>query len=70
VGIMSYNGKVHFGLIGDYEVMADIDSLALDLEASISELSEATPKPKKAKAKGTGKSKRAAKAKAKAGAEG
>jgi diacylglycerol O-acyltransferase len=62
VGIMSYNGKIHFGLIGDYEVMADIDSLALDLEASISELSEATPKPKKAKAKGKGR-KKAAKAK-------
>jgi diacylglycerol O-acyltransferase len=70
VGIMSYNGKVHFGLIGDYEVMADIDSLALDLEASISELSESTPKPKKSKAKGKGKGKKAAKAKAKAGAEG
>jgi diacylglycerol O-acyltransferase / wax synthase len=62
VGIMSYNGHIHFGLIGDYEVMADIDSLALDLEASISELSEATPKPKKAKAKGKGR-KKAAKAK-------
>jgi diacylglycerol O-acyltransferase / wax synthase len=62
VGIMSYNGKIHFGLIGDYEVMADIDSLALDLEASISELSEATPKPKKARAKGKGR-KKAAKAK-------
>jgi diacylglycerol O-acyltransferase / wax synthase len=60
VGIMSYNGHIHFGLIGDYEVMADIDSLALDLEASISELSEATPKPKKAKGKGR---KKAAKAK-------
>jgi WS/DGAT/MGAT family acyltransferase len=63
VGIMSYNGKIHFGLIGDYEVMADIDSLALDLEASISELSEATPKPKKGKAKGKGKGRKAAKAK-------
>jgi diacylglycerol O-acyltransferase / wax synthase len=57
VGIMSYNGHIHFGLIGDYEVMADLDSLALDLEASISELSEATPKPKKGKAKGKGRKK-------------
>ena len=67
VGIMSYNGKVHFGLIGDYEVMADIDSLALDLEDAIAELSKATPKPKKAK-KGKGR-KKATRGKAKAGAK-
>jgi diacylglycerol O-acyltransferase / wax synthase len=55
VGIMSYNGNIHFGLIGDYDAMADLDSLALDLEASIGELSKAAPqgkpgaKPRKAK---------------------
>jgi diacylglycerol O-acyltransferase / wax synthase len=55
VGIMSYNGNIHFGLIGDFDAMADLDSLALDLEASIGELSRAAPrgkrgaKPRKAK---------------------
>jgi WS/DGAT/MGAT family acyltransferase len=48
VGIMSYNGEVDFGLIGDYDGMADLDSFALDLNGAIDEaaatLSEA-PKP-------------------------
>ncbi|MFT3862732.1 MAG: wax ester/triacylglycerol synthase family O-acyltransferase [Solirubrobacterales bacterium] len=35
IGIMSYNGQVNFGLIGDYDAMADLDSFALDLEAEI-----------------------------------
>jgi hypothetical protein len=51
VGIMSYDGQVHFGLIGDYDAMADIESLGLDLEAAIADLSAAVPKPKRAKAK-------------------
>jgi hypothetical protein len=33
VGIMSYNGQVNFGLVGDYDAMADLDSFALDFEA-------------------------------------
>jgi WS/DGAT/MGAT family acyltransferase len=37
VGIMSYNGQVNFGLIGDYDAMADLDSFALDLEAATQE---------------------------------
>jgi len=41
VGIMSYDGQVNFGLIGDYDGMPDLDDLAKDLEASISELIEA-----------------------------
>jgi WS/DGAT/MGAT family acyltransferase len=42
-GIMSYNGQVNFGLIGDYDTMADIDSLAHDLEESIAQLAELAP---------------------------
>jgi diacylglycerol O-acyltransferase len=42
VGIMSYNGKINFGLIGDYDAVRDLDRLAEDLEAAIAELSEAT----------------------------
>ncbi|HET6997253.1 MAG TPA: wax ester/triacylglycerol synthase family O-acyltransferase [Solirubrobacterales bacterium] len=37
IGIMSYNGQVNFGLIGDYDAMADLDSFALDLEAATEE---------------------------------
>jgi WS/DGAT/MGAT family acyltransferase len=40
-GIMSYDGTINFGLIGDFGAMADLDSLAVDLEASIDELAEA-----------------------------
>jgi diacylglycerol O-acyltransferase / wax synthase len=38
VGIMSYDGEVDFGLIGDYDAMADLDSFALDLEGAIEEI--------------------------------
>jgi WS/DGAT/MGAT family acyltransferase len=48
VGIMSYNGQLNFGLIGDYDSMSDLDSFGLDLEASIAELSAAVPKRKRA----------------------
>jgi WS/DGAT/MGAT family acyltransferase len=51
VGIMSYNGQVNFGLIGDFDGMADLDSFALDLEATTREVIEAAPAKKKAKAK-------------------
>jgi hypothetical protein len=50
---MSYNGQVNFGLIGDYDAMADLDSFALDLEASTAEAIAAAPpvvKPPKLKA--------------------
>ncbi len=38
VGVMSYNGELNFGLVGDYDAMPDLDALAADLRASISEL--------------------------------
>jgi diacylglycerol O-acyltransferase / wax synthase len=41
IGIMSYDGQVNFGLIGDYDGMPDLNDLAGDLEASISQLLEA-----------------------------
>jgi len=41
IGIMSYDGQVNFGLIGDYDGMPDLDDLADDLEASIAELLDA-----------------------------
>ncbi len=48
VGIMSYNGQVNFGLVGDYDAMADLDSFALDLEAATREtVDTVAPAPKK-----------------------
>ncbi|HYG96402.1 MAG TPA: wax ester/triacylglycerol synthase family O-acyltransferase, partial [Solirubrobacterales bacterium] len=48
IGIMSYNGQVNFGLIGDYDAMADLDSFALDLEAATKEVLATAPAKKKA----------------------
>ena len=41
VAIMSYNGKISFGLVGDYDLMADIDQLAKDFRSSLAEIAEA-----------------------------
>lgn len=41
VAIMSYNGKVGFGLLADYDSMDDIEVLADGLNASLAELEEA-----------------------------
>jgi diacylglycerol O-acyltransferase / wax synthase len=43
VGIMSYDGQVDFGLVGDYDAMADLDSFALDLEGAIAEVVATAP---------------------------
>ena len=43
VGIMSYDGQVNFGLIGDYDAMADLESFALDLEAATAEVIATAP---------------------------
>src|SRR3979409_1466140 len=41
IAIMSYNGTINFGLVGDYDLMSDLDDLADDLHASLAELAEA-----------------------------
>ncbi len=41
IGVMSYDGQVNFGLIGDYDGMPDLDDLGRELQASIGELIEA-----------------------------
>ncbi len=46
-GIMSYDGQVNFGLIGDFDAITDLDALAGDLEASIAELAELAPPEKR-----------------------
>jgi diacylglycerol O-acyltransferase len=40
VAIMSYNGKMNFGLVGDYDAMHDLDDLADDFQASLAELAD------------------------------
>ena len=45
VAIMSYDGKMNFGLVGDYDVMHDLDDLAGDLYASLEELAHAAGVP-------------------------
>jgi WS/DGAT/MGAT family acyltransferase len=41
VAIMSYNGKMNFGLVGDYDAMHDLDDLAEALQESLAELAGA-----------------------------
>ena len=43
VGIMSYDGGINFGLIGDFEAMPLLDSLGEDLERSLAELAATLP---------------------------
>jgi len=42
IAVMSYDGHVFFGLLGDYDAMADLDAFADDLAAAIDELAPAT----------------------------
>jgi diacylglycerol O-acyltransferase / wax synthase len=41
VAIMSYNGRISFGLVGDFDTMADLDQLADDFRLSFLELAQA-----------------------------
>jgi diacylglycerol O-acyltransferase / wax synthase len=45
VAIMSYNGSIDFGLLGDYDAMPDLDALGDDLRESLAELVEAAAGP-------------------------
>jgi WS/DGAT/MGAT family acyltransferase len=45
VAIMSYNGRMDFGLLGDYDAMSDIEDLAEDLQESLAELVAAAGPP-------------------------
>jgi WS/DGAT/MGAT family acyltransferase len=38
IAIMSYNGRMDFGLLADYDALPDLDSLATALKAAIAEL--------------------------------
>jgi WS/DGAT/MGAT family acyltransferase len=41
VAIMSYNGKVNFGLLGDFDVMYDLDEVTDDFTDSLADLADA-----------------------------
>jgi diacylglycerol O-acyltransferase len=49
IAIMSYNGSVDIGLMGDYDAMSDIEDFGADLEHSVAELLDAAreAKPRK-----------------------
>jgi diacylglycerol O-acyltransferase / wax synthase len=44
IAIMSYNGKVEFGLLADYDAMPDLEDLGRDVEDSLAELLAAARK--------------------------
>ena len=41
VAIMSYNGRINFGLLADYDALADVEEIAAGIAASLAELTEA-----------------------------
>jgi len=46
IAVMSYDGKVGFGLLGDYDALPDLDLVAEGIEASLAQLlALATPRP-------------------------
>jgi len=50
VGIMSYDGSINFGLIGDYSAFPGLDAFALDLGDALAELSDTVPTAEREKA--------------------
>jgi diacylglycerol O-acyltransferase len=55
IAAMSYNGKLDFGLLADYDAIADIERLAEFFEESLQELLKAAKKPaRKGKARKAG----------------
>jgi diacylglycerol O-acyltransferase / wax synthase len=57
VAIMSYNGKVDFGLLADYDAMPDVDAFASHVEESLAELLAAARKAGRATASSNGRKK-------------
>jgi WS/DGAT/MGAT family acyltransferase len=82
IAVMSYDGHLGFGLLGDYDALPDLDGIALDLRSAVASLSRAagvrpaTAKPgrargtRKPKAKATGQNGTTAAAKRAAGSSG
>jgi hypothetical protein len=45
IAILSYNGQLNFGLVADYDALADVEVLADELRASIEQLAAAAGVP-------------------------
>jgi diacylglycerol O-acyltransferase / wax synthase len=45
IAIMSYNGQLNFGLVSDYDALADVDVLAEELRSAIEEIAAAAAPP-------------------------
>jgi hypothetical protein len=70
IAAMSYNGKLDFGLIGDYDAMPDLERMAELFQESLDELLEAAGRSRgKSRSKGKAKARKPAK-KAKAASNG
>src|ERR1700722_15086307 len=41
IAVMSYNGPLGFGLLGDYDALPDLDAIALDLRSAVASLARA-----------------------------
>jgi diacylglycerol O-acyltransferase len=54
IAIMSYNGKVDFGLLGDYDAMPDLEEFGGMLEDALAELLKEARKSSKEAAKSNG----------------
>jgi diacylglycerol O-acyltransferase / wax synthase len=57
IAIMSYNGKVDFGLLGDYDAMPDLDVLGGYLEDSLAEVLKAARQRSASEARSNGSKK-------------
>ena len=57
VAIMSYNGKIDFGLLADYDAMPDVDAFAAHLEVSLAELLAAAREAGRSSARSNGRKK-------------
>jgi diacylglycerol O-acyltransferase len=53
IAIMSYNGEVNFGLLGDFDLMYDLELVASAIEESLAELVEAAEESASAEAEAT-----------------
>jgi WS/DGAT/MGAT family acyltransferase len=40
IALLSYDGRINFGLVGDYDMLWDLDDLAEDVRASLEELAD------------------------------
>jgi WS/DGAT/MGAT family acyltransferase len=51
IAIMSYNGQMNFGLLGDYDAMPDLDAFGEAIEAALAELVSLASRERRKQAK-------------------